>query len=65
MKEVTAHIVDFVARDLCPMNVGEGQGFFNLMKCIEPGYKSQSHFRASEKEICNSKESFQGDIEQS
>ena len=38
MKEITAHILVFVAHELRPMNVVEGQGFLNLMKCIKPGY---------------------------
>ncbi len=47
-KEITSHIVDFIARDLRPMATVEGKGFLNLMKCVEPGYKVPSVTRISE-----------------
>ena len=47
-REITCHIVDFVVCDLRPAAVVEGEGFKNLMKCVEPGYKVPSSTHVSE-----------------
>ena len=47
-REITLRIVDFVICDLRPAAVVEGEGFKNLMKCLEPGYKVPSSTHISE-----------------
>ncbi len=41
--EITRRIADMVARDLRPISIVEGDGFRNLLKFIEPGYRVPSH----------------------
>ena len=39
---ITKHIAEFVARDLRPISVVDGQGFTRLLNYLEPGYKVPS-----------------------
>lgn len=47
-KEITDRIASFVAQDMRPVGVVEGQGFIKLMAYLEPGYKmpSRKHITA-------------------
>ena len=47
-REISLRIVDFVVCDLRPAAVVEGEGFKNLLKCLEPAYKVPSSTHISE-----------------
>ena len=44
-KEITDHIANFVALDMRPVCVLDGQGFLKMLAYLEPGYEvpSQKH----------------------
>ncbi len=50
-KEITERIAMFVARDLRPISVVDGDGFKSLMKYVEPGYRVPSHTHMSK--VCH------------
>ena len=39
-KEITDRIANFVALDMRPVRVVEGEGFIKMMAYLEPGYKT-------------------------
>ena len=42
IRTVTRRIAEFVAWDLCPISVVDGQGFTRLLNYLEQGYKVPS-----------------------
>ena len=50
---ITEKIVEFIAKDMRPLSVVDGDGFKQLINCLEPGYKVPSRTHVTS--ICHKK----------
>ena len=50
---ITERIVEFIAKDMCPLSVVDGNSFKQLINCLEPGCKVPSRTHVTS--ICHKK----------